>query len=132
MINDNCWAMCWEKWQSRRERGRAPVKEIVVPVKFFCPFWAPNSYLDFNAGPQICRNSTHFRSQKHQNMTQNEVNFALLGPLWVSSPGKNNRLYPLLCGPGKMRDEWERQGYKREKERDFTKWYFRMLNKSSF
>jgi hypothetical protein len=31
-----------------------------------------------------------------------------------------------------MRDKWERQGYKREKERDFTKWYFRMLNKSSF
>jgi hypothetical protein len=59
-------------------------------MKFFCPFWAPNSYLDFNAGPRICRNSTLFRSQKHQNMTQNEANLALLGPLWVSGPGKNN------------------------------------------
>ncbi len=32
-------------------------------VNFFCPFWASNSYLNFN---QICRNSTLFRSQNNK------------------------------------------------------------------
>ncbi len=65
-------------------------------MNFFCPFLAPNSYLDFNAGPQICRISTLLGSQKHQNMTQNEINLPLLGPLWVSDPGKTNRLSTAL------------------------------------